>query len=68
MRNLRGHGSLSVIEPYKNVAKNHLIIIFIGFLHVLQLQGYVLYPVLAFYFFPYEAVFGKKKEEEELVR
>lgn len=64
MKNLRGEGSLSMVEPYKNVIKNHLIIIAIGFMNAFGLQGYILYLVLAFYFFPYEAVFAKKEKRE----
>lgn len=66
MKNLRGEGSLSMVEPYKNVVKNHLIIIAIGFMNALELQGYVLYIVLAFYFFPYEEVFKARKEDVAL--
>ncbi len=42
--------------PYKNVIRMHLLIFVFAGMHFAGLEGYVVYPVLFFYFFPLRAV------------
>jgi hypothetical protein len=53
VRAFRSSGATSsMMRPYVNVARMHVMIILFGFLYALNLQGAMLYLLLFFYFFP----------------
>lgn len=63
--NIKGYGSLSMIKPYKAVIKNHLIIMALGFMNAFGVEGFSLYLMLGFYFFPYEEIWGEIKKAKK---
>ena len=52
-KNVYGKGSLAMHEPYKTVIKNHIIILLLGLMTALSIEGYTLYILLVMYFFPW---------------
>ena len=47
--------------PYLNVIRMHILIFVFAGLQAVKLDRYSLIPVLAFYFFPWSAIFSRKK-------
>ncbi|MFH1502527.1 MAG: DUF6498-containing protein [Candidatus Eisenbacteria bacterium] len=48
--------NLNMMAPYKNVVRMHILIFVFAGLHIAGLSRYAIYPVLAFYFFPWGAL------------
>ncbi len=57
----KGGGGDAFMKPYANVIRMHLLIFVFAGLHAANMADMAIYPVLAFYFFPWSAFFGKKR-------
>jgi hypothetical protein len=50
----------SMIAPYANVIRMHVLIFVFAGLHIMNLGGLAVYPVLAAYFFPWKKVLHRR--------
>jgi hypothetical protein len=53
----------ALMKPYSSVVKIHILIFVFAGMSALHLNRFAMYPILLFFFFPWD-VLGKKKEQE----
>lgn len=61
----RGKGGDPFLKPYANVIRMHILIFVFAGLAAFHVSRYAIFPVIAFYFFPWGMVFGKKAATEQ---
>ena len=54
-------GGDAFMKPYSNVIRMHMLIFVFAGLHAAKMADLAIYPVLLFYFFPWDAIFRKKR-------
>ncbi len=54
----------TLMKPYSSVVKIHILIFVFAGMSALHLSRFAMYPILLFFFFPWE-ILGKKKEQKE---